>query len=150
PSLAPLFDTQAAASLAAQLTTLYPSRIPGSPNDAAAARWYEQTISAFGFATEQDVWHEDLPDLGRVELRNLLTVVPGRSAEAIVVVAHRDNGGTNQPFGDNASGTETLIELAGGFAPQATAPAPRPERTLVLVSTDAGAYGGAGSARLVA
>jgi hypothetical protein len=147
PTLQPLFDGGAAASLASQLTTVDPSRVPGTLQDAEAARWYRETVSAFGFATSEDVWGEGLPDLGRVELRNVVTVVPGRSPAAIVLVAHRDNTGAGQRFGDNASGTAALMEIARGFAPQATAPAPLPERTLVLVSTDGGAYGGAGAAR---
>jgi hypothetical protein len=149
PQLAPLFDRGAAASLASQLGSIYPSRIPGSLQDPDAARWYEETISAFGFATDEDVWTEDLPGLGRVELRNVVTVVPGRSPDAIVVVAHRDNAGIGKAFGDNASGTAALIEIARGFAPQESAPSPRPQHTLVLVSTDAGAYGGAGARRFV-
>ena len=147
PSLAPVFDSTAAAALATELTTIHPSRIPGTVDDENAARWYQETISSFGFTTEEDLWREDLPDLGPVELRNLVTVVPGRSGEAIIVVAHRDNAGAGLAFGDNASGTAALIELARGFAPQETAPAPRPARTLVLVSTDAGAFGAAGAAR---
>jgi hypothetical protein len=147
PPLEPVFDSSAAAALAAQLTTIRPSRVPGTVDDQNAARWYQETISSFGFTTEQDVWQDDLPDLGTVELRNLVTVIPGRSETVIVVVAHRDNSGGGEPVGDNASGTAALIELARGFAPQETAPAPRPDRTLVLVSTDAGAYGGAGAAR---
>jgi Peptidase family M28 len=150
PSLEPLFDSAAAASLASQLTTEHPSRVPGTFDAENAARWYEETIASFGFTTEEDLWREEIPDLGTVELRNFVTVVPGRSNEAIVVVAHRDNAGADRPLGDNASGTAALIELARGFAPQETAPAPRPRRTLVLVSTDGGAYGGAGAARFVA
>ena len=150
PQLQPLFDQDAAAALAAQLTTVHPSRVPGSFDDQEAAGWYRQTISAFGFATDEDVWREDISGLGNVELRNLVTVVPGRSREAIILVAHRDNAGADQAMGDNASGTAALIELARGFAPQETAPAPRPQRTLVLVSTDGGAFGGAGAARFVA
>jgi hypothetical protein len=150
PQLAPLFDRAAAASLASQLTSVYPSRVPGSLQDADAARWYQETISAFGFATDEDVWTEDVSGLGRVELRNLVTVVPGRSPETIVLAAHRDNAGIGKTHGDNASGTAALIEIARGFAPQGTAPAPRPQRTLVLVSTDAGAYGGAGARRFAA
>jgi hypothetical protein len=76
-------------------------------------------------------------------------VVPGRSDEAIVLVAHRDNAGVEEPLGENASGTATLIELARGFAPQEVGPDPLPNRTLVLVSTDAGAWGGAGAERFV-
>ena len=150
PTLQPLFDSTAAASLAAQLATVDPSRVPGSLQDDEAARWYRETISTFGFATSEDVWQEDLPDLGRVQLRNVVTVVPGKSPEAIIVAAHRDNTGVGQPFGDNASGTAALIEIARGFAPLETAPAPQPQRTLVLVSTDGGAYGGAGAARFAA
>jgi hypothetical protein len=149
PTLEPLFDASAAASLATQLSTEYPSRVPGTVEAADAAHWYEETISAFGFDTEEDVWDEDIPDMASVTLRNVVTVIPGRSAEAIVLVAHRDNQGSGAPFGENASGTAALIELARGFAPQEAAEAARPQRTLVLVSTDAGAYGAAGAERFV-
>jgi peptidase M28-like protein len=145
PPLAPLFDGSSAAELAGRLSIEYPARVPGTPEAERAALWYQETISALGLATEIDVWSEELAGLGEVELRNVVTVVPGRSEEAIVLVAHRDNAGTDQRLGDNASGTAALIELARGFAPQEAAPDPRPDRTLVLVSTDAGAYGGAGA-----
>jgi len=147
PALEPLFDADAAVTLATQLSTEYPSRVPGTAEAAGSAHWYGETISAFGFTTEEDVWREDIPDLGDVELRNLVTVIPGRSEASIVLVAHRDNAGTEEPLGDNASGTATLIELARGFAPQGVTAAPLPQRTLVLVSTDGGAYGGAGAVR---
>ena len=146
PQLEPVFDAAAAATLATELSTEFPSRVPGSDEAASAARWYGETISALGLEVEEDVWTADLVDLGEVELRNLVTVVPGRSEEAIVLVAHRDNAGTGQRRGENASGTAALIELARGFAPQRAVPTPLPNRTLILVSTDAGAYGGAGAA----
>jgi len=146
-SLEPLFDGENAATLARTLSVEYPSRVPGSEGARQAARWYAETVRALGLTTEEDVWSEDLADLGEVELRNVVTVVPGRSEETIVVVAHRDNAGTGRPVGDNASGTAALIELARGFAPQEFGPDPLPDRTLVLVSTDAGAYGGAGAER---
>jgi len=146
-SLEPLFDSAAAAALHEQLSTVYPARVPGTLEAESATRWYRETVSALGLATEEDVWTENLAGLGSVELRNVVTVVPGRAEETIVLVAHRDNAGANQPLGDNASGTAALIELARGFAPQEVGPDPLPQRTLVLVSTDAGAYGGAGAAR---
>ncbi len=149
PTLEPVFDGSSASELASELSLLYPERVPGTPEAEGAARWYQETIAALGLATEEDVWREDLPELGSVELRNVVTLVPGRSREAIVLVAHRDNAGSDQPGGENASGTAALIELARGFAPQEAVPNPRPDRTLVLVSTDAGAYGGAGTARFV-
>ncbi len=145
--LAPVFDTAAAAALHDQLSTVYPDRVPGTLKAQEATRWYSETISALGLTTDEVVWTEDLADLGSVELRNVVTIVPGRSEETIVLVAHRDNAGADEPLGDNASGTAALIELASAFAPQEAGPDPLPQRTLVLVSTDAGAYGGAGAAR---
>ncbi len=145
PPLEPVFDASAAIAVAEELSTEFPSRVPGTEDAANAARWYSETIAGLGLDTEEEVWSADLVDLGEVELRNIVTEIPGRSEEAIVLVAHRDNAGTNEPYGDNASGTAALIELARGFAPQEALVPPLPNRTLVLVSTDAGAYGGAGA-----
>jgi Peptidase family M28 len=147
PVLEPLFDGEAAAELATRLSTEYPDRRPGSLGAEGAARWYHETIAGIGLAVEEDAWTEDVPGLGPVELRNVVTVVPGRSEEAVVIVAHRDNSGAGRSETDNAAATAALIELARGYTPQATAPAALPARTLVLVSTDAGAYGGAGAGR---
>jgi hypothetical protein len=147
PALDPLFNSATAAALATTLSAEFPSRVPGTPEAADATRWFSETVSAFGIAVEEDVWSEDVAGLGEVELRNVVAVVPGRSAQAVVLVAHRDNAGTSLPYGDNASGTAALIELARGFAPRGAVVTPRPDRTLVLVSTDGGAYGGAGAAR---
>jgi hypothetical protein len=149
PQLDPLFDTATAASLASRFAAENPSRVPGTVAAEDAARWFDETVSGFGFTTEQDVWSEDVPGLGRVQLRNIVAVVPGRAEDVIVVVAHRDNAGSAASYGDNASGTAALVELARGFAPRGTTTPPRPARTLVLVSTDAGAFGGAGAARFV-
>jgi hypothetical protein len=145
--LQPLFDGKAAAQVAQTLSAEYPSRVPGSNAAADAARWYSETMAALGISTTEDVWTENLPDLGRVTLRNVVSVVPGRSPDAIVLVAHRDNAGPGRPAADDATGTAALVELARGFAAQEPAVAPRPQHTLVFVSTDAGAYGGAGAER---
>jgi hypothetical protein len=148
--LDPLFDAESATSFATTLATEYPSRVPGSEGADGAARWYRETVASIGLQTEEEIWVEDLADLGRVQLHNIVSVVPGRTDETIVVVAHRDNAGAEQPLGENASGTATLIELGRGYAPQELGPDPLPQHTLVLVSTDAGAFGGAGAARFVA
>jgi hypothetical protein len=147
PTLEPVFDAEVAADLASRLDTEYPDRIPGSPGAEGAAHWFEETIAGLGLVTEEDVWSEDLPELGDVALRNIVAVVPGRSEEAIVLVAHRDNASADRPADDNAAATAALIELARGFAPQEAVPGALAERTLVLVSTDGGAYGGAGARR---
>jgi Peptidase family M28 len=148
--LDPLFDGESAMTFADTLTIEYPSRVPGSEGAAEAALWYRETVASLGLQTEEDVWTADVADLGTVELRNIVSVIPGRSEEAIVLVAHRDNAGAEQGLGENASGTATLIELARGFAAQEIGPDLLPEHTLVLVSTDAGAFGGAGAARFAA
>ena len=67
-----------------------------------------------------------------------------RPSWSLLIVTTRAPG---SPLGDNASGTAALVELARGFAPQELGPDPLPQRTLVLVSTDAGSYGGAGAER---
>jgi Peptidase family M28 len=147
PPLDPIFDTASAEAIATELSVEHPSRVPGSLGAENATLWYQETISSLGLTTGEDVWTADLPDLGEVELHNIVTVVPGRSDEAIVLVAHRDNAGVGASLGDNASGTAALVEIARGYAPQESAPALQPRRTLVLVSTDAGAWGAAGAAR---
>ena len=147
--LEPVFDVRTAASFATTLSTEFPTRTPGTAEAAGAALWYRETISAIGLRTEEDVWTEDLAELGRVELRNVVTVVPGKSEKTIVVVAHRDNSQRGRGD-DNASGTAALLELARAFAPQENAPDLLPERTLVFLSTDAGAFGGAGAERFAA
>ncbi len=146
-TLEPLFDGAAATSLASSLSTEYPSRVPGSEGAIDATRWYAQSVRTLGLASDEDTWTETLADLGRVQLTNVTTVIPGRSDDAIVVVAHRDNAGAERALGDNASGTAALLELARGFAPPGAGVGPVPEHTLVLVSTDGGAYGGAGAER---
>src|SRR5918994_151783 len=147
--LDPLFDGDSAATFADTLRTQYPSRVPGSEGAAESAIWYRETVASLGLQTDEDVWTADLADLGQVELRNIVSIVPGRSDQAIVVVAHRDNAGEDEELGENASGTAMLIELARGFAAQEIGPAPLPDHTLALVSTDAGAFGGAGAARFI-
>jgi hypothetical protein len=147
--LDPLFDGASAATFAETLTTQYPSRVPGSEGAAESAVWYRETIASLGLQTEEDLWTAALADLGEIELRNIVSIVPGRSDQTIVLVAHRDNAGAEEALGENAWGTAMLIELARGFAAQEIGPDPLPEHTLVLVSTDAGAFGGAGAARFV-
>ena len=145
--LEPLFDGDAAKVLADTLATQYPERVPGTPEAEEAARWYAETVASLGITTTEDTWTEDLPDLGEVTLRNVVAVIPGRSHETIVIVAHRDNAGVEPALGDNATGTATLVELARSFAPQEVGPDPQPQHTLVFVSTDGGAFGGAGAER---
>jgi hypothetical protein len=150
PPLPASFDGKAALALTADLAGHYPSRVPGSPFDLAAADWMSSVLARSGLKTTVDTWHEHVPGLGDVELRNLSVVVPGPGTGAIVVVAHRDNNGAGAGANDNASGTAALIQLARGYATAGTTSArPKPLHTLVFLSTDAGAFGSAGARRFV-
>jgi hypothetical protein len=146
PRAAPAFDGAAATALSAQFSSAYPTRVPGTPEAALAAAWYRQTMRSLGLTTDEQVWREDLPGLGTVELRNVATVIRGRSPSTIAVVAYRDNE-TPGATTDNPSGTAALIELARPYGTLGAVPPPVPQRTLVLVSTDGGAWGGAGAVR---
>ena len=86
---------------------------------------------------------------GRVDLRNVSAVVPGRSRDTILVVAHRDSTRGHSGANDNASGTAALIELARAYSStRTTVGGVSPTHTLSFVSTDAGAYGLLGARRL--
>ncbi len=90
-----------------------------------------------------------MPGLGRVRLRNLWAIAPGKSPDAIVVMAHRDDNGVGPGANDNASGTAALLELARAYArpSSALASAVDVSHTIVFLSTDAGSYGGLGAVR---
>lgn len=148
PELPPAFDGATARSLAVELASDNANRVPGSPGAASAAAWFREKLGLYGLAVREDVWADDVPGVGRVELRNLATVVRGTLPEAIVVVAHRDNNGLTAGANDNASGTAALVELARAYATAGTTESARtPLHTLVFLSTDAGAYGSLGLAR---
>ena len=151
PALPPAFDRSTATALTADLTRENPSRVPGSLGAADAAAWFRNKLAPYGIPVREDRWREQVPGVGRVELRNIAAVVPGTVPETIVFVAHRDNKGTTAGANDNASGTAALVELARGYATAgATESARTPLHTLVFLSTDAGAYGSLGAARFAA
>jgi hypothetical protein len=148
PALPPSFDGASAVATATELARDYPSRVPGTAQADGAARWFTEKLAVSGLRTREDTWEEDIPGVGRAHLRNLVTVVPGATDEAIVVVAHRDNTGASPGANGNASGTAALIELVRGYATSGTAGRrPRPDHTLVFLSSDGGAYGGLGAER---
>lgn len=150
PSLPASFDGKAALTLTADLSEHYPSRVPGSPFDVAAADWLSSVLARSGLVTTVDAWSEPVLGLGRVELRNIAVVIPGTGRGAIVVAAHRDNDGSGAGANDNATGTAALIQLARAYATSGTTSArPKPLHTLVFLSTDAGAFGAAGAQRFV-
>ncbi|MBM3678591.1 MAG: Zn-dependent exopeptidase M28, partial [Actinobacteria bacterium] len=152
PSATPsAFDAASATLLAQTLARDKPARVPGSATALAAGLWYREQLALYALPTSTDRWRETIRGLGTVQLQNVVTVIEGQSAAAIAVVAHRDSGAGTNGANDNASGTAALIELARAYAPTSSGSAGvRPLHTLVFLSTDAAAFGGAGIRRFLA
>jgi hypothetical protein len=147
PDLGPNFDGAAAKLTAEEFVSNNPDRAPGTAGARQAASWVTQRFTQYGLRTEHQRFHAKIPGRGTVQLENLVAVRPGRSNQAIVVLAHRDNTGASPGANDNGSGTAALLELARTYAtPQAPPQTPAPSHTIVFLSTDAGAFGGLGAA----
>ena len=95
PNLPTAFDTRGARELATELARTYPDRSPGTAGAAGAATWFADQLRPYGFAIESDRFRARVPGRGTLPFTNLLAVAPGRSPEAIVVAAHRDNTGAS-------------------------------------------------------
>ncbi len=151
PALPPAFDGDAALALALDLSKNWPDRTPGSPGATGAERWLATQLAPSGFSPLRERYEVRVPGLGRVPLVNLLTVVKGRSDQAIVVVAHRDDTAAGEGANDNASGTAALIELARAYAsPRGGAePQLKPSHTLVFLSTDGATLGALGASQFL-
>jgi len=148
PTLPPAFDGASATQLATELARDFPDREPGTEGALGAAGWVEGRLALYGLPATEDAWDETIPGLGKVRLRNLVTVIEGSSSDAILFLAHRDNTGSSPGANDNASGTAALIELERGYGRLGTiAGRPKPEHTLIFLSSDGGAYGGFGAER---
>ncbi len=148
PTLPPAFDGGSATQLATELARDFPDREPGTEGALGATGWVKERLALYGLPAAEDAWDETIPGLGKVRLRNLVTVIPGASSDAILFLAHRDNNGTGPGANDNASGTAALIELERGYGRLGTiAGRPKPDHTLIFLSSDGGAFGGFGAER---
>jgi hypothetical protein len=148
PVLPANFDGSAARSLAAYLAGHYPDRSPGGSGSLLAAKWFRDQMRQYDLPVSSDTWAAAVPGRGRTRLQNLWAVARGQSRQAIVVMAHRDDGGDGTGADDNATGTAALVELARGYA-RSAAPGSRVRsgHTIVFLSTDAGSFGGLGALR---
>jgi hypothetical protein len=156
PTLPPAFDKARAAALARDLAQTFPDRSPGSPGALSARQWYADQISRLGLRVRREPFTAKIPGRGRVGLENLIVTIPGRSPQALAVLAHLDNVGTGPGANDNASGIAALIELARSYATSVSGNAPpgasivSPAHTLFFVATDGGEFGGLGADRFAA
>ena len=105
----------------------------------------------YSYVPQVDAFEETIPGRGRTLLRNVSFATGPADADAIVVMAHRDDSGLGAGANDNASGTAALIELARAYGRPAGAPAQAsgPNHQLIFLSTDGGVFGGLGARRFV-
>ena len=148
-TLPPSFDGPSAVALATELALDYPSRQPGfgwrrgrSPVGEGQAR--RSTASPPPRTTGTRASPVSAASGSRTSSRSC----QGSTDDAILVLAHRDDTGVGPGANDNASGTAALIELARGYGRLGTvAGRPKPQHTLIFLSSDGGAYGGFGAER---
>ncbi len=103
-------------SLARQhLTTLSDgigSRLAGSPDEAAAAKYIEDAFKEMGYSCELQPFSLS-QDLGTGSNSvNVIAVKPGLSTQEIIVGAHYDSTEDGKGADDNASGVAVLLEAA--------------------------------------
>jgi hypothetical protein len=139
PKLDASFDGPTATQFASQFARQFPDRVPGTTGAAQATAWVSDRLSDYGLRPHRESFSADIPGLGRRRLVNLIAIAPGRSPEAIVVMAHRDDLGVSPGANDDASGTGALIELARNVASTTLA------HSLIFLSTDGDAYGSLGA-----
>jgi len=149
PQVPPAFSGTEARDLAQDLVNASPNRFPGS---AAAANWFVDQLRPYVLQTRREPFTAVIPGTGKRRLVNIVARVPGRSPQAILVMAHRDDLGTGPGAVDNASGTATLVELARAYSiPEGTQAAHlTPAHTLLFISTDGGSFGALGAADFLA
>jgi peptidase M28-like protein len=150
PNLPPAFSGGDAGAIASELALRFPSRVAGTPGAAAAARWFAQQLTPYGYEVKREPFTADIPGRGHVRLVNLLLEKRGLSHKTIVVLAHRDDGGVGPGANDDASGTAALIELARAYAPAGAAARLTLPYSLLFLSTDGGVDGSLGAAEFAA
>jgi len=118
----------------AELAASFPSRQPGSPDDAALADRVADTL-ARPDRTDAPAFRVTRQRAGEVE--TVIGVRPGLSSRRIVVLSHRD--AHERPGLAELSGTAAMLELARVFRAREL------RKTLVLVSTSGATDGFTGT-----
>jgi hypothetical protein len=132
------FDAESTLAATRQLAARFPDRRAGSPADGALADVVEQRFRRMrSFAVRRTVTSGRTID-GTRDLVTVTATRVGSSPRRIVVLAHRD--ALTAPSEAEMSGTASLLELGRIFAGRFA------RKTLVLVSTSAGASTDAGAA----
>jgi len=143
-SLPPTFDGAQALAATNELAERFADRSPGSAGDRSAASWIAERLRASGATVS--LQHFRAPDAnGRtVPMINVLGVVTGkgRSHDALVFIAGRDDLPPGPGANDNGSGTGALVELARTLVGSVT------QTSLVFASVDGTTAESAGAREL--
>jgi Peptidase family M28 len=143
-TLPPTFDGAQALSAADEVVGRFSDRSPGSAGDAGSADWVADRLRAAG----ADVTYQRFraPDAGgrTVSMINVLGVVTGkgRTSDALVFIAGRDDLPPGPGADDNGSGTGALVELARTLVGSVT------QTSLVFASVDGTTAESAGAREL--
>lgn len=145
--LPPSFTNEEAAGLIAEadrFSDRFGDRRPGSPGAIDAAQWIRDELRDEGFRATTVPATTTHPRSGRpVGIANVEAVLPGRTRDTVVVLAHRDNLGRDADGSGDPVGTVSLLQLAKDLAATRDR-----RRTFMLVSTDAATLNGAGARAL--
>lgn len=141
PPLPPAFDAMAARGIAADLATVAPERVPGTPGDAASATWMAGQLGAVPGATKVVRQRFSvIGPAGRAVTENVYVALPARAGQgvpgALVISAPRD---TPPGVRGGESGSAVLVQLARALGTVAR------NRPVLIVSTGASTMGNAGA-----
>ena len=131
-SLPPTFDGAQALAASNELAERFADRSPGSTGNVSAADWVAERLRASGAQVSLQRFRAPDANGRTVPMINVLGVVSGRgrSREALVFIAGRDDRPPGPGANDNASGTGALIELARTLVGSVT------QTSLVFASVD--------------
>ena len=131
-SLPPTFDGAQALAAANELTARFSDRSPGSAGDASAADWVAERLRASGAQVSTQSFRAADANGRTVDMTNVLGVVSGkgRTRDALVFIAGRDDLPPGPGANDNGTGTGALVELARTLVGSVT------QTSLVFASVD--------------
>jgi hypothetical protein len=143
-SLPPTFDGAQALTATNELVGRFADRSPGSAGDRASANWVAERLRASGAAVSLQRFRAPDANGRTVPMLNVLGVVTGkgRSHDALVFIAGRDDLPPGPGANDNGSGTGALLELARTLIGSVT------QTSLVFASVDGTTASAAGAREL--
>ncbi len=143
-SLPPTFDGAQALAAGNELVERFSDRSPGSAGGAASADWVAERLRAAGADVTMQRFRAADAGGSTVPMVNVLGVVTGkgRTREALVFIAGRDDRPPGPGANDNGSGTGALVELARTLVGSVT------QTSLVFASVDGTTAESAGAREL--